>query len=183
VVNFVNLADAVPSVDKAPNPCHAQDMPAGTGLPHTLEAVLSSTLKLHSFVPQNRAEAETLLEMVAIAHGGQLSTGRPLFTFGVSMTSPLLLDHDSADIVMFMARKRIPFITAPCPMGRGTSPSSLLGTLLMQTAENLALITMAQCVEQGCPLAMGDVGGRMDMRFAVLAYGAPERSLLIAANN
>ena len=61
--------------------------------------------------------------------------------------------------------------------------ASLMGTLLLQTAENLALITMLQCVEEGCPLVMGGAAGPMDMRFAVLAYGAPERSLLIAANN
>ena len=60
---------------------------------------------------------------------------------------------------------------------------SLIGTLVLQTAENLALITVAQCVEEGCPVIMGGAAGPMDMRSGALAYGAPERSLLIAANN
>jgi trimethylamine--corrinoid protein Co-methyltransferase len=68
-------------------------------------------------------------------------------------------------------------------MSGGTSPFSLMGTLLQQNTENLALITMAQCVEQGCPLIIGGAAGPMDMRSGALAYGAPERSLLIGANN
>jgi trimethylamine--corrinoid protein Co-methyltransferase len=68
-------------------------------------------------------------------------------------------------------------------MSGGTAPFALMGTLLQQTAENLALITMAQCIEEGRPLAMGGAAGPLDMRTGALAYGAPERSLLIAANN
>jgi trimethylamine--corrinoid protein Co-methyltransferase len=55
--------------------------------------------------------------------------------------------------------------------------------LVLQNTENLALITMAQCVEEGCPVIMGGAAGPMDPRSGKLAYGAPERSLLIAANN
>jgi len=84
---------------------------------------------------------------------------------------------------MFMAGKRVPLITASCPISGATSPFSLMGTLLLQNTENLALITMAQCVEEGCPLIMGGAAGPMGPRNGALAYGAPERSLLIAAKN
>jgi trimethylamine--corrinoid protein Co-methyltransferase len=129
------------------------------------------------------SEAEIAYEMATVANGGPFAQDRPILSSGVSTTSPLQLDRDSAQILAFLARKRIPFVTAPCPMGGGTSPFSLIGTLVLQTAENLALITMAQCVEEGCPLIMGGAAGPMDMRSGALAYGAPERSLLIAANN
>jgi trimethylamine---corrinoid protein Co-methyltransferase len=55
--------------------------------------------------------------------------------------------------------------------------------LVLQAAENLALISMIQSVEEGCPLVMGGAAGPMDPRSGRLAYGAPERSLLMAANN
>lgn len=183
VVDFTRVVDALPFIDKVANACSARDKPEPVQLLHTLEAVLSNTLKMNSFAPQNLMEAETAYEMATIANGGHAISGYPSLSSGVSTTSPLQLDPDSSDILMFLARKRVPFITAPCPMCGGTSPMSLIGTLVLQTAENLALITAAQCVEAGCPVIMGGAAGPMDMRSGALAYGAPERSLLIAANN
>lgn len=183
VIDFVRVGDALSGIDKVPNPCHARDMPPKTQLLHTLKAVLSHTLKFQSFAPQNIYEAEIACDMALIANGNRPLAEYPTLASGVSTTSPLQLDNDSAQILMFMAKRRVPFVTAPCPMSGGTSPFSLMGTLVLQTVENLALITMAQCVEEGCPLIMGGAAGPMDMRTGSLAYGAPERSLLIAANN
>lgn len=183
VVDFARLSDALPIIDKVANACHARDMPGPVQLLYTLEAVLSNTLKFQSFAPQNLSEAEVAYEMALIANGGRPIAEYPTLHSGVSTTSPLRLDPDSAEILMFMARKRVPFVVASCPMSGGTSPFSLMGTLLLQNAENLALITMAQCVEEGCPLTMGGAAGPMDPQSGALAYGAPERSLLIAANN
>ena len=183
VVDFARLSDALPIIDKVSAVCHARDMPGPVQLLHTLESVFSNTLKFHSFAPQNLKEAEIAYEMALIANGGRPIAEYPTLHSGVSTTSPLRLDADSGDILMFMASKRVPLISAPCPMSGGTSPFSVMGTLLLQNAENLALITMAQCVEEGCPMIMGGAAGPMDPRSGRLAYGAPERSLLMAANN
>ncbi len=183
VADFAALGQTLAMVDIVPNACHARDCPEPGQLLHTAEALLSNTTKLVSFAPQNARQAEVFHEMVGIASEGRANPGRPAWKGCVSTTSPLRLDRDSGEVLLFLAGNRIPFITAPCPMCGGTSPFSLTGTLLLQTAENLALIAMAQAAAEGTPIVMGGAAGPMDMRTGALAYGAPERSLLIGANN
>lgn len=178
VADFAALGQALPQVDEVPNVCFARDYPEPVQLAHTVEAVLSHTTKMVTFAPQNVREAEIFHEMVGIASGDSAT-----WLGCVSTTSPLRLDGDSGEMLCFLAGRGIPFVTAPCPMCGGTSPYSLMGTLVLQTAENLALIAMAQSVARGTPLVMGGAAGPMDMRTGALAYGAPERSLLIGANN
>jgi len=180
VADFAALGQALPQVDVVPDVCYACDFPEPLQLAHTIEAVLSRTTKLVTFAPQNARQAEIFHEMVGIASG---DSGRSAWQGCVSTTSPLRLDGDSAETLYFLASRGIPFVTAPCPMCGGTSPYSLMGTLVLQTAENLALVAMAQSVARGTPLVMGGAAGPMDMRTGALAYGAPERSLLIGANN
>lgn len=183
VADFAALGQALPVVDIVPNVCHARDYSGSGQLLHTVEALLNNTTKLVSFAPQNARQAEVFHEMTGIASEGRARPGRPVWKGCVSTTSPLRLDRDSGEVLLFLAGNRIPFITAPCPMCGGTSPFSLIGTLVLQTAENLAIIAMAQMVAEGTPLIMGGAAGPMDMRTGALAYGAPERSLLIGANN
>jgi trimethylamine--corrinoid protein Co-methyltransferase len=182
VVDFTRLSDALPVIDKVNNACHARDMAAAVQILHTLEAVLCNTQKALGFGPQNVAEAEIVYDMVSIASGAPLAE-HPAMHSVVSTTSPLQVDADSARVLMFMAQRRVPLTVASCPMSGATAPFSLLGTLVLQNAENLALITMVQCVQEGAPVIMGGAAGPMDPRSGRLAYGAPERSLLIAANN
>ena len=183
VVDFARLSDALPTIAIVPNACHAGDIQGPTQILHTLEAVLVNTRKLQFFAPQNRREAEIACEMSSIADGGHSPAEYHPLVSAVSTTSPLRLDADSAEVLMFLARQRVPIILAPCPMSGATAPFSIIGTLLLQTIETLALITIAQCVEEGYPLIMGGAAGPLDPRSGALAYGAPERSLLIAATN
>lgn len=94
----------------------------------------------------------------------------------VSTTSPLRLDADSGETLRFHAQRDIPCTVAPCPMCGGTSPFPLIGTPVLQTAESLALIVMAQAARQGMRVVMGGAAGPLDLRTGSLAYGAPERS-------
>lgn len=182
VVNFTRLADALSVIDIANNACHARDVASPVQVLHTLEAVFGNSQKPLGFGPQNVSEAEIVCDMATIANGMPLAE-RPALYSVVSTTSPLQMDVDSARVLVFMAQRKVPLIVASCPMSGATAPFSLLGTLVLQNAENLAIITMAQCVQEGAPVIMGGAAGPMDPRSGRLAYGAPERSVLIAANN
>ncbi len=181
VADFAALGQSQSAVDVVPNTCHARDYEGLDQLLHTLEALLANTNKLMNFAPQNAQEARVFHEMTTIASEGRATRERPVWKGCVSTTSPLRLDGDSGEVLRFLSENGIPFITAPCPMCGGTSPFSLIGTLVVQNAENLAIIAMAQTVAEGIPLIMGGASGPMDMRTGNLAYGAPERSLLIRA--
>jgi trimethylamine--corrinoid protein Co-methyltransferase len=150
---------------------------------HTAEAVLSQTTKLTNFAPQNAAEAHVLQEMVEIATEGRHTSRQPAWKGVVSTISPLRMDKDSGEVLRFFAQNGIPVVIASCPMCGSTSPFSLIGTMVLQTAENLAMIAMAQAAREGTRLVMGGAAGSMDMRTGSVAYGTPERSLMMGANN
>jgi trimethylamine--corrinoid protein Co-methyltransferase len=62
-----------------------------------------------------------------------------------------------------------------------TTPCTLASTLVVATAECLAALVIAQLVNPGTPFIMGGSLATMDMKTASMPYGAPELSLLCAA--
>ena len=71
---------------------------------------------------------------------------------------------------------------APCPMAGGTSPFSIMGTVLQQVAENLFMLSAKFAVRPGAPALWGGAAGPMDMRTGDVSYGGIERSLMMLAN-
>jgi trimethylamine--corrinoid protein Co-methyltransferase len=69
------------------------------------------------------------------------------------------------------------------PQGGTTGPAPLAGQLVVNTAESLAGITLAQAVNPGVPVMWGNIGSVAEMRTGVIATGAVELGLINAAFN
>ncbi len=108
-------------------------------------------------------------------------TNRPRYFFLGCSISPLTIPGEVADQLIYCARRAIPYVFGPCPMCGATTPSTLASTLVVATAECLAALVLAQTVRPGAPFIAGGSLGTMDMRRATMPYGAPELSLLCAA--
>lgn len=106
---------------------------------------------------------------------------RPTYFFLGCSISPLTIPGEVADQLIYCAQHGIPFVFGPCPMCGATTPSTLASTLVVATAESLAALALAQTVRPGTPFVIGGSLGTMDMRWATMPYGAPEMSLLCAA--
>lgn len=178
VMNWGRLGDALSEIDIANGGCYARDVPEPLQPLHTVAAVISNTTKHNSSSPLNLQEAEIWAELDEIARGKQ---GQPGVNSGFGMTSPLQLDKDSAEVLLYVVRKKIPANVTSCPITGASSPSTLIGSQVLQTAEMLFLLTVAQLVSEGAPLMWGGGGGILDMRTGVMSYGAVERRLNIAA--
>jgi len=178
VVNWVRLGDALPEIVVANGGCYARGVPEPLQPLHTVAAIVSNTTKHNLCTPLSLQEAEIWAELDEIARGGQ---GQPGITSGFGMTSPLQLDKDSAEVLLYVVRKKIPAGVISCPVAGASSPNTLIGSLVLQTAEMLFLITVAQLVSEGTPLMWVGGTGIMDMRTGTLSYGAVERRLIIAA--
>jgi trimethylamine--corrinoid protein Co-methyltransferase len=66
-------------------------------------------------------------------------------------------------------------------MAGGSAPVTLAGTLVMNNAEVLAGITLAQLTERGVPIIYGSSTTSMDLRYAAASVGSPELALIGAA--
>jgi trimethylamine--corrinoid protein Co-methyltransferase len=84
------------------------------------------------------------------------------------------------DKLIFCARHRVPVIFTPCPLAGGTAPITPAGIITQAAAESWMGNVIAQTLRPGLPFFMGGVLSVMDMKAMILAYGAPELSLMMA---
>ncbi|GAH32243.1 unnamed protein product, partial [marine sediment metagenome] len=73
-----------------------------------------------------------------------------------------------------------PIIHTPCIQSGASAPVTLAGALVSANAENLSSLVIAQLKREGVPFLMGGVLTIMDMRDAMMPYGAPELSLALS---
>jgi len=99
----------------------------------------------------------------------------PLFSVLNCPNSPLILRDD---ISIFCAEHNIPTIVNSAPIVGVSSPITLAGTMVQQSAEALATITLLQLVNPRSPVIWGCKSTPLDMRYGSPLAGAVEIGLL-----
>jgi trimethylamine--corrinoid protein Co-methyltransferase len=117
---------------------------------------------------------------IAEAGGQEAFERRPTYIHYCEPLSPLVSTFEALDKLVFAARHRVPLIFTPCPIAGGTAPVTAAGIIIQGTAESWMGLTLAQLIQPGLPYIMGGVFSVMDMSNMILAYGAPELSLMMA---
>ncbi len=117
---------------------------------------------------------------VAEAGGQEAFEKRPNYVHYCEPLSPLVSTFDAVDKVIFAARHGVPVIFTPCPLAGGTAPVTAAGIIIQATAESFLGMVLSQTIRPGLPFFMGGVLSVMDMNAMILAYGAPELSLMMA---
>lgn len=92
----------------------------------------------------------------------------------INTNSPRQLDRPmSRGIIDFARHGQILVITPFCLAG-AMAPITVAGALVLQHAEALAGITLAQIVRPGAPCVYGAFGSNVDMKSGAPAFGTPE---------
>jgi trimethylamine--corrinoid protein Co-methyltransferase len=78
---------------------------------------------------------------------------------------------------MAFSRVRVPFGIWSAPLAGATGPATIAGTVVVQNAEVLAGLVLAQLVGPGTPVLYGTGASVMDMTYGTPAYAAPELSI------
>ena len=97
------------------------------------------------------------------------------------MVSPLTMDVDSTEAVMYLTERGLPVYTTVVPNAGLTSPMTLMGTLVVGNAEFLAISVFQQMVKEGTPLIYASLPTVADMRTGAYAPGAIETGMLCMA--
>jgi trimethylamine--corrinoid protein Co-methyltransferase len=174
------LADALPNIKFAEQFCmamdhikHAQDL-------HEFEAVLTNTEKPIVAIAYSPQATRDFIRMASLVAGGiEELKKRPLFALYGEPVSPLW-HYFGLDNIMECAREGIPALYGPCTQSGSSGPITLAGTLAQSNAETLTGLVVTQLVRKGTPFIHGVISTIMDMRTAVMAYGAPEFALVNA---
>lgn len=131
-----------------------------------------------------RTRTVDCLEMTCIAHGidrNELEK-EPAVLAIINTNSPMQLDIPMTEAVIELARARQVSCITPFTLAGSMSPATLAGTLAQQTAEILAVVTLAQIVRAGAPVMYGAFASNVDMQTGAPALGTPEYTKLAIAS-
>jgi trimethylamine--corrinoid protein Co-methyltransferase len=128
-------------------------------------------------------EAEQVLKLGALIAGSEEAfLARPFITFGYcAIVSPLTMDYDSTEMLMFFAERGLPAYGTIAPIGGLSTPLSLPAMLAQMNAEWLAAAVLAQMSRPGTPLLYNHLPVFADMRDGAYAAGAVETGIMNAA--
>jgi trimethylamine--corrinoid protein Co-methyltransferase len=107
---------------------------------------------------------------------------RPLISIVTcSSISPLKMDAQYGDLLIEAARQGIPVVCPSEPLCGATSPITLAGNLVIQTADSLMGVMLAQIVSPGTPVIFGSVATNTYLIDFKYLAGSVEMGLLNAA--
>jgi trimethylamine--corrinoid protein Co-methyltransferase len=117
----------------------------------------------------------------AVAGGETELREKPFMMLYAESISPLLYNEDSVDKLLYCAEKGIPVTYPPSPNTGGGGPITVAGALALGNAECLAGLVLTQLVRPGTPFLYGMNIAALDMKSAIVSYGAPEWPTTMAA--
>jgi len=131
-----------------------------------------------------RARTVDCLEMTCIALGisREELTREPAVLAIINTNSPMQLDIPMTEAVLELAGANQACCITPFTLAGSMSPATLAGTLAQQTAEILAVVTLAQSVRPGAPVMYGAFASNVDMQSGAPALGTPEYSKMAIAS-
>ena len=116
------------------------------------------------------------IEMICIALGADRNelAEHPALLAIINTNSPMQLDIPMTEAVFELASAGQVCCITPFTLAGSMSPATLAGTLVQQTAEVLAVATLAQTVKPGAPIMYGSFASNVDMQSGAPALGTPE---------
>ena len=176
------VADAMEHIDWVMPMGSVQDVPPTVADLYEFEAVVTNTTKPIVFIGYTPKGVELVYEMAAEITGGlEKLQDRPFLIFYPEPISPLVHPADVIDRLFVCADLNLPQMQGPSIQFGATAPVTLAGGIVQGTAESLMCLVLAQLRNPGCPCSMGCNFGVFDMTHGLIALGAPEMSLALAA--
>ncbi len=183
IARIAHLVDALPGFDVFSISTLADDAPSGQfSLSRFYPALKNCRKPCRTSVIDVR-EARQVLDLGELIAGSKEAFWeRPFINFGYcSIVSPLTMDYDSTEMLMFYAENDITAYGTIAPMGGLSTPLSLPGMLTLMNAEWLAAATLAQMSKPGTSQIYNFLPVFADMRDGAYAPGAIEIGMMNAA--
>lgn len=99
----------------------------------------------------------------------------------VNTSSPLQMTEEAVRLLMRWAGLGQPTCVTSCVMGGTTGPATLAGVLVVQHAEVLAALVLAQAAGEGSPFIYGGLSAMASLRTGAVHFGTPEFARLAEA--
>lgn len=157
-------------------PFEAMDLPAETRHLDLYLAQIRLTDKNCQAYALGRERTLDAIEMMCITLGATREelAEHPALLAIINTNSPMQLDIPMTEAVIELASAGQVVCITPFTLAGSMSPATMAGTLVQQTAEVLAVATLAQTVRPGAPIMYGSFASNVDMQSGAPALGTPE---------
>jgi len=174
--NAIRLLDALPNCHSVTPFFTPPDIANELMALHMYRNALSNTIKpLQGPGIQFGHEVKYAVEMAAV-----VGTPAQELTLSLSPVSPLTMHDIAAQAIMEMAKAGVIHANLPCPTGGATSPMTITGSIVQQSAESLAPLVLAQIINPGCGVVYCGRLGMLEPRTGLI-WGGVELGLSSAA--
>lgn len=121
-------------------------------------------------------------EMACLIRGGEKEFRlSPLFATFIRSDSPLTINNETADKLLFATEKSIPVVYTPCSIMGVSAPASIAGVLVQTLADALFTVVLCCLKKPGMPLLLGGIQSVCAHDKETVSYGSPELHLTSAA--
>ncbi|HJW75518.1 MAG TPA: trimethylamine methyltransferase family protein, partial [Thermoleophilia bacterium] len=182
IANIAHLVNELPGFDVFSISTLAEDAPPGQLSLSRFYPALKNCLKPVRSNTPSMGDLRQVIELGELIAGGRDAyRERPTINHHYCpMVSPLTMDVESTEAVMWLTEQRLPVYTTVVPNAGLTAPMTLLGCLVVANAEFLAITTLQQMVAEGTPVIYASLPTVADMRTGAYAPGAIETGMLLA---
>jgi len=172
---IAHVCDGLDQIDFTMSMGNPSDVPAMDIYLHEFISMIRGSVKPTIYTAKDRADMEDIYRIACAVAGGETELWEKpfLMLYGESI-SPLLYPDESVDKLLFCAEKGIPVTYPPSPNTGGGGPITLAGALALGNAECLVGLVLAQLVRPGTSFLYGMNTAALDMKSAIVSYGAPE---------
>lgn len=183
IANIAHLVNALPGFDMFSISTLADDAAKDQFSLTRFYTALKNCVKPVRTSVYDVREAKQVIRLGEIIAGSKEAFWeRPFINFGYcAAVSPLTLDYDSTETMMYFAENGITAYGTIAPMGGLSTPLSLAGMLVIMNAEWLAVCTLAQMSKDGTAQIYNFLPVFADMRDGAYAPGAIEIGMMNSA--
>ncbi len=183
IANIAHLVNQLPGFDVFSISTLADDAPKDQFSLSRFYPALKNCMKPCRTSVIDVREAQQVLKLgEMIAGSKEAFWERPFINFGYcSIVSPLTMDFDSTEMLMYFAENDVTAYGTIAPMGGLSTPLSLSGMLTLMNAEWLAAATLAQMSKAGTAQIYNFLPVFADMRDGAYAPGAIEIGMMNSA--
>jgi trimethylamine--corrinoid protein Co-methyltransferase len=182
VENIARLGDALDNFSFVMSMGVPSDVPVNETFLQGFIHMIRGSAKPNVYTAQDRRDMEDIYRIAAAVAGDEKTLQeKPFLLLYAEPISPLLINEESLQKIIFCAEKGIPSAYIPSPNTGGGGPITLAGAIAVGNAECLVGLIISQLVRPGTPFLYGMNTAALDMKTAIVSYGSPEWSLGMAA--
>jgi trimethylamine--corrinoid protein Co-methyltransferase len=175
VQNIARLTDALPNLDFVMSMGNPDDVKPEDSFIYEFIEMIRGTTKPIVFTAITKDDMETIYRVASEVAGGEENLReKPFIILYAEPISPRLFNPGSVQKLLFCAENGIPVAFPPSPNAGAGGPITVAGAMVLGNAECLTGLILTQLKNPGAPFIFGANIAALDMKTAVISYGAPE---------